>query len=169
MTKGEKMIFIPKRDECELWCTYKDMIYVIYPYNDKIKIHFTWTKSQDETYETYNFHPSEIYFYDESGNTEIFPIFNCTYSPCKCMPELRYNSIIKKWFCECSSSLICTKDDDKDELEYPPIKNYIDRNEVEMLNDENGYFDDMFHALMYWNKQALNAYSSLYEELEKQI
>lgn len=50
-----------------------------------------------------------------------------------------------------------------------PIKNYIDRNEVEMLNDENGYFDDMFHALMYWNKYALNAYSSLYEELEKQI
>lgn len=71
--------------------------------------------------------------------------------------------------CECSSSLICTKDDDKDEIEYPLIKNYIDRNEVEMLNDENRYFDDMLYALMYWNKQALNRYSLLYEELEKQI
>ena len=59
------MIFIPKRDECELWNISKDMIYVIYPYNDNIKIHFNWTKSQNGTYETYNFHPTEIYFYNK--------------------------------------------------------------------------------------------------------
>jgi hypothetical protein len=144
------MIFVPKKENAILWNdNLKDIIFIIYPINDNVKLHIEWLKINNK-FETYSINIKEISIKIDEYNWDNIIILNCNFVGCQCSPELRYNKIINKWFCFCSSSMICTKDDENDELEYPIIEKCIKNN---TLNEENGFFDNPIDALLYWNKQ----------------
>ena len=91
------------------------------------------------------------------------PVLKCSLNACNSYPQLRYNKIINKWYCVCSSSTICTKNTDEDELE-TILKKY----------EDNGYDDNKFaknpiEAIFLWNKNVANDYNEIAKEKIKII
>lgn len=146
------MIFVPKKEKAIIW-NYDDInhtIHIFYPLNDNCKLKIIWYGKNNEKFQTYNICIKEIYIKSKDKlNVENIKILNCMFPGCQCYPELRYNKIIDKWFCMCSSSMICTKDDDEDELEHPDINTHFKNN---TLTEENGFFNNPIKALLDWNK-----------------
>ena len=115
------MIFVPKKEDCLVWNETEDGIYILYfvDGNDKreLPIQFLWSKTpkmneKDEVYYEMDYDP--FYLTVEQCMHEM--VLDCPLSACSGKPQLRYNKIIDKWYCNCPSSAICTKNNDEDEL-----------------------------------------------------
>lgn len=74
---------------------------------------------------------------------------------------MRYNAIIDKWFCTCASSAICTKNNDKDEIE------------GDMLKHLNGDYSELsntpFEAIIQWNLNVSRTIKEINEHILKEI
>lgn len=156
------MIFIPEKEKCIIWNDMPEAVYILYEYNKSIQFQYIWHKDEKKELKPYKLELTQFIFMKDSlGNLQTLPVLNCI--DCQCSPELRYNNIIKKWFCICSSSLICTKNDDKDELNHPWIKSAL---ENDSLNEENGFFDHAIEAIIYWNQLIIKNYNNDYNYIK---
>jgi len=132
------MIFVPKKEDCLVWNDCGDYLNIYYrPNKDSDEsIDFKWWK-KDNKYEDPNY--LEV---SEVNNCLVLP---CSLDACRCNPQLRYNKIIDKWYCNCTSSALGTKNDDQDEID--TLLQYAKGEYTE----EKGFFDNPYHAIMFWN------------------
>ena len=91
------------------------------------------------------------------------PVLKCSLNACNSYPQLRYNKIINKWYCVCSSSTICTKNTDEDELK-TILKKYEDNG-----YDYNKFAKNPIEAIFLWNKNVANDYNEIAKEKIKII
>ena len=139
------MIFIPTKDIDLIEREYDSDILHWY-YNKNYIITFQWRRTpkyNQETQEiTYIKDKDPFYLRLKEINGE--EILKCSLNACQCSPQLRYNKIINKWYCNCPSSAICTKDNDQDELDEMLflIKEYT---------KEKGFYDNPIEAIINWN------------------
>lgn len=162
------MIFIPTENVVKR-NNGKGGLYLIWTYQQTYDqnyiITFEWTKTpiynkkMDDV--KYKFDHDPFYLHvDTICYQDILP---CSFAPCKCKPQLRYNKIIDKWFCNCASSAITTKNDDQSELEellcFDYEKNSFDKPE---------YCNNPVEAIFQWNISMADSYKKINEEyLEK--
>jgi len=152
------MIFVPKKEECITWNELDDYIYInwrYYPTDESNNmISFKWYKS------------SQTKDFSDPFCIEVVRVLNqyvlpCSLNACECQPQLRYNNIIKKWFCNCASSAVCTKNDDQDEID--ELLGYAKGEYTE----EKGFFDNPIKAILYWNVNTAEDYIKINEYLLK--
>ena len=148
------MIFVPEKEKCSLWNDeLEDRIFIIYDYDKNSKIMFNWYKNKKGEYEPFYL---EIYAmqlaFEEGFETMYLQMLTCLEPACQALHQLRYNDVVKKWYCCCPSSMICTKNDDEDELKL--FQNMS-------MNEENGFFDDPVNAIIHWNKDTANGIVNL--------
>lgn len=127
------MLFVPKRQDCRLWNDkLQDQIYIIYDFKQG-DIHFKLQK----------FYPLQ-WFNAQIVECCKIDVQVCSLNVCSCSPQLRYNDIIKKWYCCCPSSALAVKqNDDKSELETMFFNTEITK--------QNGFADNAVEAVMLWN------------------
>lgn len=153
------MIWIPKKEECSVWHETENGVYILYfvdgDDNRELPIRFLWEKTpkmneKDEVYYEMDYDPFYISVI-ECMNDEVL---NCPLNACSAKPQLRYNKIINKWYCNCPSSAICTKNDDQEEL-----------NEMLSLTkeytEENGFCDSPIEAILKWNENCAKDYENI--------
>lgn len=150
------MIFLPEKDKCKIWhIRNSGEIFIKWLYNndENFSINFLWNL---EPYlaenEQIKYKQSEDPFYLSVIECMKDPVLPCTEPACKSYPQLRYNNIIKKWFCNCSSSAICTENNDESEVN-ELLKFDIQNNRI---TSEYGYCETPIEAILYWNKMVLN-------------
>lgn len=144
------MIFIPIENIRTKWDLEKGKSkYIIWTYNEFVEIHFI-----NYINDKFNSYVKEVHTVeDDKLSTSVrFEILKCPELACQAKPQLRYNAIIKKYFCECPSSMICTKDNDEAEIEFFKETN------VSNFSEENGFFDDPLKAILFWQKTIANYY-----------
>ena len=144
------MIFIPPEDQIEIMNKTDEFEMIKWMYNDNM-ILFEWTNEPQS-------HKKHIPFYLHPIQIGRENVLTCPESACQCYPQLRYNKIIDKWFCNCTSSAICTKDDDdQDELDelcvFDKRRNSFD--------EQHGYCNDPIKAILLWNITVANALLNL--------
>lgn len=138
------MIFVPEKEKCLLWNDkLDDRIFIIYQYDENLTINFQWYKDNNEKLDPFYLAIEEIKYVNNLSMTVVLPVFKCLEPACQASAQLRYNDIIKKWFVTCPSSMICTKNDDQDELEL--FKN------MKTFNESAGFYDDLVNAILGWN------------------
>ena len=149
------MIFVPEKENSIVWNETDVGIFIFYQYKELGTISFKWGKSP----ETSDYSDP---FYIEVTEVNNEPVLACSLNACSCQPQLRYNDIIKKWYCNCSSSAICTKNEDQDEID-------------ELLfwakgeyTEEKGFFDDPIGAILCWNVQTAEDYKFINEKMLKE-
>lgn len=126
------------------WCPYS------IEEKEKYKIVFQWFKT---TIKEENGKTKSVFIKDPNFLNVVsccdMPVLCCLNDNCHCFPQLRYNSIIKKWKCNCCTQAMVTKNLDEDELET------IYR--VDFTNGKTkpikGYFEDPIEAILDWNKK----------------
>ena len=91
------------------------------------------------------------------------PVLKCSLNACNSYPQLRYNKIINKRYSVCSSSTICTKNTDEDELK-TILKKYEDNG-----YDYNKFAKNPIEAIFLWNKNVANDYNEIAKEKIKII
>ena len=137
------MIFVPEKEKCLIWNDkLEDEIFMIYQFNDNVKINFRWYKYQNDVYDPFYLGLEEICIQKSTFENIVMPIFKCLEPACEASPQLRYNRIIKKWFVTCPSSMICTKDNDQDELELFKNKKFT---------EDEGFYSNPVLAILAWN------------------
>ena len=155
------MIFIPEKENCITWNETEDGIYILYFVdgndNRELPIQFIWSKTpkmneKDEVYYEMDYDP----FYLSVIECMRDEVLNCPLNACSAKPQLRYNKIINKWFCNCPSSAICTKNDDQDEIN----SNLINGD----LTEERGYCDSPIEAILKWNENCAKDYENIAKE-----
>lgn len=134
------MIFIPEKEKCALWNELEDLRFIIYDYDKNTKIMFKWYKHENK-YDPFYLEVYAIQVVKNTFDTTYLKSLEC--NCCEAQPQLRYNDIIKKWYCICPSSMICTKNTDEDELKLW---------ENNILDEEHGYYDNPIKAIFHWNK-----------------
>ena len=165
------MIFIPKKEDCVTWNQVDDgTVYILYKYfedyENVILIQFVWYPQP-----VFDNELDEVTKYEQKFDPDYLvvkgcmqePVLKCSLNACNSYPQLRYNKIINKWYCVCSSSTICTKNTDEDELE-TILKKY----------EDNGYDDNKkkknpIEAIFLWNKNVANDYNEIAKEKIKII
>ena len=145
------MIFVPQKEKCSLWNQSDNDIFIVYNYNDAIKICFYWKKYKGK------FEPFSLEIKSIEIESIKLNIFNCTQPSCQAYPQLRYNDIMKKWYVCCPSSMICTKDNDESEIELFKC--------IELI-EKNGFYDDPINAILHWQKQINNNTNILIQQFE---
>lgn len=131
------MIFVPEKKSCPVWNDCGDYINIFYrPDDSDDSITFKWWKKDNKAEDPYNL---EVY----NVNSQF--VLPCALNACNCNPQLRFNKIINKWYCNCSSSALGTKNDDKDEL-----KTLLEWAKG-VYNEEKGFCDTPYRAIMCWN------------------
>ena len=150
------MIFVPEKKSCAIWRDCGDYVNIYYKVNptpdNNNAIDFKWWKKNGKTDDPYYLEVQEVL------NHLVLP---CSLDACRCQPQLRYNDIIKKWYCNCSSSALGTKNDDEDE-----IKTLIYWAKGE-YTEEKGFCDDPINAILRWNISLAEDYKFYAEELLK--
>ena len=137
------MIFVPEKEKCLIWNDkLKNEIFIIYQFNDRVRINFRWHKCQNDVYDPFYLCLEEIRIQESTFENVIMPVFKCLEPACEASPQLRYNRLIKKWFVACPSSMICTKDDDQDELELFKNKKFT---------EDEGFYNNPVLAILAWN------------------
>ena len=146
------MIFIPEKEKCTIWNETEDGIYIVYFVdgndNRELPIEFLWSKTPKMN--EMNYDP----FYLSVIECMRDKVLNC--HSCSAKPQLRYNKIINKWFCNCPSSALCTKNDDQDEINSNLIKGN--------LTEERGYCDSPIEAILKWNENCAKDYENIAKE-----
>ena len=105
--------------DCDIWKETDEGIHILYFADTKkeIPIRFFWDKTpkMNENNEVVYTNKYDSFYISviECMNEEVL---NCPLSACSAKPQLRYNVIIDKWFCNCPSGALCTKDNDQSEL-----------------------------------------------------
>jgi len=121
--------------------------FLFWEYNKDFEIMFEWERTpkyNKKTKETlyikdYNpFYLSVIKINDEE-------VMKCQMSACQAHPQLRYNKIIDKWYCNCPSSAIKTDNDDKSEL-----LTILSRYDYK-YKERDGFCDNPVKAIIMWN------------------
>ena len=152
------MIYVPNKEECVTWNNCGDYIYINWRYHPTDEsnnmISFKWYKSPT----THDF--SDSFYLCVVGVLNQY-VLSCSLNACECNPQLRYNNIIKKWYCNCMSSAICTENDDEDE-----INELISFAKGE-YTEKNGFFDDPIKAILNWNINMAENYKKINEYLMK--
>ena len=161
------MFWIPKREDCITWNETEDGTYILYFYdgNDEreFPIQFLWSKTPklDENDNIYSEMDYDTFYLHvlECMREAVLP---CPLNACSCMPQLRYNKIIDKWFCNCASAAICTKNDDQSELDnlLSLTKNF---------DYEHGFCDNPIEAILKWNESCAKDYESIAKENIKEF
>lgn len=159
------MIFVPTKNVREKW-DIKDgeAEYIIWTYNEFVEIHYIHYKKDE-----FNSYVSEIHTEKEDDyNSKFlctwhrFKLLNCPEICCQAEPQLRYNAIINKYYCICPSSMICTKNDDKDEIRYfkeMKIK----------FTQKNGFSSDPLKAICLWQRSMAKSYEYMAKEIESKF
>lgn len=134
------MIYIPNNNVNHIKNTDSfDILIWIY---DNHQIIFKWCRSPKYNKQNDSISYIKDYdpFYLNISKLDNIDIHQCE---CSCFPQLRYNDIIKKFYCNCSSSAICTKNNDEDELKelLQFVKDY---------NELNGFFNNPIDAITFW-------------------
>lgn len=159
------MIFIPTenirivdKDEGGQWIFWN----YIEKYDYLAIIGFNWEKSpiersKDSDSNEYDwiFNKDSFYLTVESILNE--PVLPCSLNACGCQPQLRFNKIINKWYCNCQSSAICTKNNDESEID-TLIKFSVNNN---MINKKNGFCDNPIEAVLMWNILMAKSYNNI--------
>lgn len=155
------MIFIPKKEDCVTWNQVEDgTVYILYKYFEDYKnvilIQFIWypqpvfdNASDKITKYEQKFDPN--YLVVKGCMNEH--VLKCPLNACNQHPQLRYNKLINLWYCTCSSSTVCTKNTDEDEME-TFLKIYEDNG----YSDKNGFAENPIEAIFLWNKNVANDY-----------
>lgn len=136
------MIFIPDRENCSIWNETEDYIVIVYNYNENVKINFEWKKYKDQ-FDPFYISIKEIIIINNNGDILNLDVMPCNEYYCKELPQLRYNDIMKKWYACCPSSMLCTENDDEDEIE---LFKCVD------LIEKNGFYNDPINAILHWQK-----------------
>ena len=131
------MIFVPDKEKINCWYNFKGQMYLNYSFDENVIVNFQWRKDKNEYDPFYLFVESVVI------NDKTINVLKCTLFPCNSLPQLRYNDIIKKWFCSCPSSMLGAKNNDESQLQQ--LKN------IE-FNEQNGFCDTPFNAILMWNK-----------------
>lgn len=142
------MIFIPHKMDCDIWKETDEGIHILYFADTKkeIPIRFFWdrTPKMNENNEVVYTNKYDSFYISviECMNEEVL---NCPLSACSAKPQLRYNVIIDKWFCNCPSGALCTKDNDQSELDELLVleKKY---------DEEHGFCNNPIEAILKWNE-----------------
>lgn len=156
------MIFIPKKEDCLVWTETDDGIYILYYIdgneNKEFGIQFLWSKTpklneKDEIYYEMDYDP----FYISVIECMNDKVLKCSLNACAAYPQLRYNKIINKWFCNCPSSALCTKNNDQDELNemFHLTKEFVEK---------NGFCDSPIEAILKWNESCAKDYENIAKE-----
>ena len=139
------MIFVPEPIDCITYNRFdENQIYIVYAYkgNQDYLIEFNWHKFKDKN----EFDP----FYLEVDECMHTKVLRCSYAGCNCLPQLRYNNIIDKWYCNCASSALGTKNTDESELEtLLKDKEY---------SKKNGFCNNPIEAILRWNIEMAESY-----------
>lgn len=154
------MIFVPTKEVCALWNEMENLIFIILDYDKNTKIMFKWHKNDKGEYDPFNLEVDSFQIAADEYQTMYLQMLTCQEPACQALPQLRYNDIIKKWYCCCPSSMICTKNDDEDEL-----KLFQDMNM--QINEENGFFDNPRDAIIYWNQDRAKYIIGLCEKMKE--
>ena len=148
------MIFVPEKKSCTIWKDCGDYINIYYKVNPTPEcnnaIDFKWWKQNGK---------AENPFYLEVTEVLEHLVLPCSLDACRCQPQLRYNDIIKKWYCCCASSALGTDNDDEDELQ-----TMLRGKE---FTDENGFCDDPILAILRWNIHRAEEFKYYAEEFLK--
>ena len=153
------MIFVPKKQDCITWNETDKGIYILY-FQDgneerEFPIRFFWDKTPklDENNNIYcqmDYDP----FYLSVEECMREEVLNCPLNACSAKPQLRYNKIINKWYCNCPSSALCTKNDDQDELkELLSLTKRFDYN--------HGFCNNPIEAILKWNESCAKSYLNI--------
>lgn len=166
------MIFIPKKEDCVTWNQVDDgTVYILYKYfedhENVILIQFVWYPQP-----VFDNELDEVTKYEQKFDPDYLvvkgcmqePVLKCSLNACNSYPQLRYNKIINKWYCVCSSSTICTKNTDEDELE-TILKKYEDNG----YDDDDKFAKNPIEAIFLWNKNVANDYNEIAKEKIKII
>lgn len=156
------MIWVPKKEDCITWNETENGIYILYFYdgNDEreFPISFFWGKTPKSTEDgglTYEMDYDPFYIRVEECMRD--EVLNCPMNACSAKPQLRFNKIINKWFCNCPSSAICTKNDDQDELDTMlSLDKYFDY--------EHGFCDNPIEAILKWNESVGEDFTNMARE-----
>lgn len=153
------MIFIPKKEDCVVWNETDEGIYILYfvDGNERMEmpIRFFWGKTpkvgkNNQTIYTKDYDPFYISVI-ECMNDEVL---NCPLNACSAKPQLRYNKIIDKWYCNCPSGAICTKNDDQSELdELLSLDKVYDK--------KHGFCNNPVEAILKWNENCAISFREL--------
>lgn len=114
------MLFVPNKSDCQIWFKRDDgTIFIRWAFNNKFPICFIWGKKPilNELTNKIEYEETDDPFYLEVIGCMDDEVLKCPEAACSSFPQLRYNKILNKWFCNCPSSAICTKNTDNDELE----------------------------------------------------
>ena len=151
------MIFIPTKNIRTKWDIEKGKSeYIIWTYNDFVEIHFI-----NYINEVFNSYVKEIHTVEDDGlSTGVrFEILKCPELACQAEPQLRYNTIIKKYFCECPSSMLSIKNTDESEM------TYFKEQKIKKFIEKNGFYNDPLKAILGWQKSIANCHIAEVKEI----
>lgn len=153
------MIFVPKKEECIVWNETDDGIYILYfvDGNEKreLPIRFLWEKTPelDEHEQVTRINDYDPFYLSvvECMNDQVL---DCPLNACSAKPQLRYNKIIDKWYCNCPSGAICTKNNDQSELDelLSLDKEY---------DEKHGFCNSPIEAILKWNENCAESYKEI--------
>lgn len=148
------MIFVPNKDDCIVWNETENGIYISYCYNKQdflIRFHWGLTPHlQKDQSIKYIMDYDPFYLTVEQCMHEM--VLDCPLSSCSGKPQLRYNKIIDKWYCNCPSSAICTKNNDEDEL------NEMLAIYQKQYDYKHGFCNNPIEAILKWNISCAESY-----------
>lgn len=125
------MIFVPEKEKCILWNDSNEYKKIFIQYKPDLDentiITFEWSRTPKYNSKTGKLSYSRKYdpFYlgivsiettDRKDNKIVIPVPRCLEPACEAVPQLRYNSIYKKYFVCCPSSMLGTKNDCQNEI-----------------------------------------------------
>lgn len=139
------MIFIPEKNVSKNINEY-DSDFLFWEYDKDFKIMFEWgrTPEYNEKSEEISYIKNYDPFYLRVLMINQEEMMQCPLNACKAYPQLRYNKIIDKWYCNCPSSALCTKNDDQDELD-----NLLKG--IKEFDEEHGFYSNPIEAIIKWN------------------
>lgn len=149
------MIFIPEKEKCTIWNETDEYIFILF-FADKdmeFPFSFHWYKDHNGKYDPFNLCLVEF----AREFVQHCNMINCGDTS---YPQLRYNKIVNKWFCCCSSSAICTKNDDKDEIESGLL---------DLKRDYDTLGDTPMDAVIKWNISIANGIKSINENIANEL
>ena len=99
--------------------------------------YYHWNRSDgnDILFLQEKLNPEQVYIENINYRYCVLP---CPEIACRCEPQLHYNSIAKKFFMVCPSSLICTTNNEQAEYDF-------------IIENSLSLFDDAFEAVINWN------------------
>ena len=147
------MIYIPK-ENIERVENEDGSDFIFWYYKEDVAVVFEWSRTPKSQNDEIIYVKDNDPFYLNVITIGRENVQHCSEAACQAFPQLRYNSILNKWFCTCPSSMLCTGNTDLDEVKSVDIMK-LRRNR--QIDEEHGFFDDPIKAILFWNINSLKS------------